>query len=62
MRIRSVVHHPLRPVNGGRAILAAVVFDLSHLFQHFGYAAILVWGILQPRGETRGSTGSISSW
>src|SRR5262249_56453774 len=50
MRIRSVVHHPLRPVNAAHAILGAVVLDLSHLFQHFGYAAILVVVLLGNAG------------
>src|SRR5215475_9383988 len=50
MRIRSVVHHPLRPVNAAHAILGAVVPDLSHLFQHFGYAAILVVVLLGNAG------------
>src|SRR5215813_240433 len=50
MRIRSVVHHPLRPVNAAHAILGAVVLDLSHLFQHFGYAAILVVVLLDNVG------------
>src|SRR5215813_9238233 len=50
MRIRSVVHHPLPPVNAGHAILGAVVLDLGHLFQHFGYAAILVVVLLGNMG------------
>src|SRR5215469_8875779 len=50
MRIRPVVHHPLRPVNAAHAILGAVVLDLSHLFQHFGYAAILVVVLLGNAG------------
>src|SRR5215470_6951844 len=50
MRIRSVVHHPLPPVNAGHAILGVVVLDLGHLFQHFGYAAILVVVLLGNMG------------
>src|SRR5215470_11998055 len=46
MRIRSVVHHPLPPVNAGHV----VVLDLGHLFQHFGYAAILVIVLLGNMG------------
>src|SRR5215469_10746844 len=50
MRIRPVVHHPLRPVNAAHAILGVVVVDLGNLFQHFGYAAILVVVLLGNAG------------
>src|SRR5262249_43667330 len=67
MRIRSVVHHPLPPVNAGHAILGAVVLDLGHLFQHFGYAAILVVVLLgnmrvPAPGESVLVLGGYLSW